>query len=330
VSPQALVSLGLIAVLTVVHILGLGPGRAVQNVLAVIKFSALFAFVFAGLAWGRGSFEHFSGGAPVAPSAWLLALVLVMFSYSGWNAASYIAEEVRDPGRNVPRALAIGTVAVIVIYLSMNVLYLYALPVEEMRTLSVRVVDAAADRLFGPIVANIVSLFSMLIAAGSVSAMVFAGPRVYYAMARDGLFFAAAARVHPKWRTPAVAIAAQSAFSALLVVSGTLDQLANYTGFALVLFSSIAVTGLFVLRRRRPDEPRPFRALGYPLAPAIFALVGYAMVVNSVRRDPGGSFAGLLVIALGIPLYFLFSRLRRQTPVVSSAAAGSSSTISNQ
>jgi APA family basic amino acid/polyamine antiporter len=330
-SPQTLVALGLIAVLTVIHVLGLGPGRVVQNLLAVIKFSALFVFVVAGMMWGRGSFEHFTGGEAVAPSAWLLALVLVMFSYSGWNAASYIAEEVRDPGRNVPRALALGTVAVIVIYLAMNILYLYALPVAEMRTLSVRVVDAAAERLFGPFVANIVTLFSMLIAAGSVSAMVFAGPRVYYAMARDGLFFASAARVHPTWHTPATSIIAQSCFSALLVISGTLDQLANYTGFALVLFSSIAVTGLFVLRSRRPNEPRPFRALGYPVAPAVFALVGYAIVLNSLYRDPASSGLGLLVIGVGVPLYFLFARRRSaQAPAASSAASGSSSTISNQ
>lgn len=311
-SPQTLMALALIAVMTIVHVLGLGPGRLVQNVLAVIKFSGLAIFVIAGLAWGRGSFDHFSGGAPVAPTAWLLALIPIMFSYSGWNAAAYIAEEVRDPGRNVPRALAMGTAAVVVIYVAMNIVYLYALPVAEMRTLNVRIVDAAAERLFGPLAANLLTMFSMLIAAGSVSAMVFAGPRVYYAMARDGLFFASAARVHPTWRTPVVAIVSQSLFCSLLVISGTLDQLANYTGFAIVLFASIAVTALFVLRRRQPDVPRPFRALGYPVAPAIFALAGYAIVLNSLYSDPKSSGVGVLVIGLGIPIYFIFSSLRRR------------------
>lgn len=340
-SPQTLVALGLIAALTIIHVLGLGPGRAVQNLLAVIKFSALAVFVIAGLAWGRGSFDHFTttatGAAPVAASAWLLALIPIMFSYSGWNAASYIAEEVRDPGRNVPRALALGTAAVVIVYVAMNVVYIYALPLAEIRTLNVRIVDAAAERLFGPFVASVLTICSMLIAAGSVSAMIFAGPRVYYAMARDGLFFAAAARVHPVRRTPVVAIAAQSLFCALLVVSGTLDQLANYTGFAIVLFTSIAVTALFVLRQRRPDEPRPFRALGYPIAPAIFAIVGYAIVLNSLYSDPKSSGVGLFVIALGIPIYYLFASYRRQAPVGSSVPPpgssvppGTSSTISNQ
>jgi APA family basic amino acid/polyamine antiporter len=134
--------------------------------------------------------------------------------------------------------------------------------------------------------------------------MVFAGPRVYYAMARDGLFVPAAARVHPRWRTPATAILAQAAWSALLVVSGTFELLVNYTGFSIMLFSGIAVAAVFVLRRRQPDAPRPFRAWGYPLAPAIFTIVSAVTVVNAIWREPGPAAAGLVLIACGIPLYF--------------------------
>jgi basic amino acid/polyamine antiporter, APA family len=309
-SPQTLVALALIATLSTIHMLGLGPGRVVQNALAAFKVIALLVFVVAGLVWGNGSWDHFAQGAgTVTPSAWLLALVPVMFAYSGWNAAAYVAEEIRDPGRNVPRALALGTAIVVVVYVAMNVVYLYALSVQEMQGLSMRVVDSAADRLFGPTAGNLLALVTLVIAAGSISAMVLAGPRVYYAMARDGLFLPGAARVHPRWRTPAAAIVAQAIWSGLLVISGTFDQLAQYTGFAVLLFASIAVTALFVLRRRRPNEPRPFRALGYPLAPGLFAIIGFTAVLNSLWREPGPSAAGALIIGFGAVIYW-FARRR--------------------
>lgn len=305
-SPQKLLALVAIFGLSLIHMLGLGPGRVVQNALAVIKTLALLVFVAAGLTWGNGSFDHFTtGGEAVPPSGWLLALIPVMFSYSGWNAAAYIAEEIRDPGRNVPRALALGTACVVLVYLAMNVVYIYALPLAEMRNMSMRVVDIAADRLFGQTAGNMMALVTLLIAAGSISAMVFAGPRVYYAMARDGLFLPGAARVHPNWRTPAGAIMAQGVWSGVLVISGTFDQLALYTGFAVVLFATVAVSALFVLRRRFPNEPRPFRAWGYPLAPSLFVIIGWASVFNAIWREPGPSGAGLLIIAAGIPLYYL-------------------------
>jgi APA family basic amino acid/polyamine antiporter len=311
ISPQSLVALTVIAILSIVHILGLGPGRIVQNVLAMIKLIALVAFVAFGLAIGHGSFSHFSESAGnVSASGWLFALVPVMFTYAGWNAASYIAEEIRDPGRNVPRALAMGTVAVVLVYLLMNVIYLYALPVSALTQvkMGVRIVDAAADTLFGSFIGNVMTLVTLLIAAGSISAMVLAGPRVYYAMARDGLFLPSAARVHPAWRTPVASIVSQGVWSGILVISGTFEQLANYTGFAIILFNAIAVTALFVLRARHPNEARPFRAWGYPYAPGLFAIVSYAIVVNALARDPLTSLTGLGIILLGIPIYLVIAR----------------------
>jgi basic amino acid/polyamine antiporter, APA family len=307
VTPQNLVAITVIAVFSAVHAFGVGPGRLVQNTLAAIKILGLVAFAVAGFAWGRPA--HAVPDAPTAESAitaggWLIALVPVMFSYSGWNAAAYVTEEIRDPGRRVPRALAIGTALVVVVYLAMNLVYLHALPIATLRRLNVRVIDAAADSLFAGAAADAITVLSLLITAGTISAMVFAGPRVYYAMARDGLFVPAAARVHPRWRTPATAILAQAAWSALLVVSGTFEQLVNYTGFSIMLFSGIAVAAVFVLRRRQPDAPRPFRAWGYPLAPAIFTIVSAVTVVNAVWREPGPAAAGLVLIACGIPLYF--------------------------
>jgi APA family basic amino acid/polyamine antiporter len=311
-SPQSLIALLMIVAMSAIHTIGLGPGRGVQNALAAIKFTALIVFVIAGLMFGNGSWDHFQGGASVPPSAWLMALIPVMFTYSGWNAAAYIAEEIKDPGRNLPRALALGTVSVVIAFVLMNIVYIYALSVPEMQETKLRVVDAAADRLFGATAGNLLSVVTLLIAAGSVSAMVFAGPRVYFAMARDGLFLPQAARVHPTYRTPAFAIIAQAVWSCLLVISGTFQQLVNYTGFAVLLFASIAVSALFVLRRRFPDEPRPFSTWGYPVAPTLFVIAGFAGVINAFQREPWPSVAGVAIIAVGVPLYYLVkTRLNR-------------------
>ncbi len=309
VSPQSLVALAAIAVLTVVHIVGIGPGRLVQNALASLKVLLLTALVVLGFAVGAGDAAHFSAPAgPVVSSAWTLALIPVMFSYSGWNAAAYVAEEMRDPGRNVPLAMAIGTVAVVVIYVLLNALFIYALPVSELASVEIRVVDAAADRLFGGAVAAPLAAASVVMIAASISAMVLAGPRVYYAMAQDGQFFAAAGTVHPTFHTPVVAIVAQSAWAGILVLTGTFEQLVEYTGFAIVLFTGVAVAALFVLRWRDPDAERPFRALGYPIAPLIFVAASAAMVVNAVWRSPGTSLAGGAIIAAGVPVYWGFQR----------------------
>ena len=309
-SPQAVVAIAVIALLSAVHMFGLGPGRIVQNLLAGAKVALLVGFVVLGFGLGEGDIAHFGAGGAVSPALWVLALIPVMFSYSGWNAAAYVAEEMRDPGRNVPLALGLGTAAVVVIYLLLNALYVYALPVAEFATVDVRVVDAAADRLFGQAIAAPFAAASVVMIAASISAMVLAGPRVYYAMARDGLFPAFAARLHPKYRTPSLAIAAQGIWASLLVLTGRFEQLVEYTGFAIVLFAGIGVASLFVLRRRHPDEPRPFRAWGYPIAPLIFAIASALIVLNALWRSPATSGAGVLVILAGLPVYLLMRRSR--------------------
>jgi APA family basic amino acid/polyamine antiporter len=314
VSRRTIVALVAIAGLTIVHVRGLGPGRVVQNVLAGAKVAALVIFAALGLSIGHGASQHLTGAGAAGATGLVLALVPIMFTYSGWNAAAYVAEEVRSPGRNVPLALGIGTAAVIAIYLALNTLYLYALPLAELASLSsARIVDTVAERLFGFAAGNLLAAFTIVSIAASVSAMVLAGPRVYYAMARDGLFPAAAEQVHPQFRAPVVAIVAQSVWSGVLVLSGTLAQLVSYTGFALVLFSGIAVGAVFVLRRRQPDAPRPFRAWGYPWAPALFVAAASVMVVNELWRNPRTSAAGVLVIAAGMPVYWLLRR-RRAAP----------------
>jgi APA family basic amino acid/polyamine antiporter len=288
------------------HRRGVGPGRIVGNLLASLKVTAFALFIAIGFTWGSGSVAHLSERAPVAAAGWLLALIPVMFTYSGWNAAAYVAEEIREPGRNVPRALALGTAAVIVIYVLMNALYLDVIPVRELAAIDRSVLDVIADRLLGGSAGNIMGIVSIVSLAASISAMTLAGPRVYFAMARDGLFFSRIAAVHPRYKTPSSAIVSQAAWSSVLVLTATADALVNYTGFAIVLFSGVAVAALFVLRRRAPDAPRPFRAWGYPLAPAIYAIASGAIIVNGLFRAPGPTGAGALIIAAGLPVYLLF------------------------
>ena len=320
VSPRAVVALTAVAALSAIHIAGLGPGRIVQNLLAGFKVAALMAVVAFGFSLGHGTMANYSVGGGVAVTSWLFALIPVMFSYSGWNAAAYVAEEMRDPGRNVPRALAIGTAAVVVIYVLLNMLYLYAIPVAEMGGLEVRVGDVAMARLFGTGVAGAAwAAASVVMIAASVSAMVLVGPRVYFAMARDGLFFKAAARVHPRFRTPVVAIVAQGVWSGLLVLSGTFDQLIQYTGFAVLLFAGIAVLAVFVLRWKHPADVRPFSAWAYPVAPLFFVVASLLIVVNALWESPGPSGAGLLIIGAGIPVY-LVMRARRSVRAAEGAA----------
>ena len=193
--------------------------------------------------------------------------------------------------------------------MALNALYLYVLPVAELAALpGGRLLDVVGERLFGPGAADAIAIFTIVSLSASISAMTLAGPRVYYAMAKDGLFLPAAARVHPKYRTPATAIVAQGLWSSMLVLCGTLSQLVSYTGFAVVLFAAVAVTCVFVLRRRDPGAARPFRAWGYPWAPAIFVLACLAMVVNEMMRNGATALVGAAVIAAGVPVYFLFGR----------------------
>jgi len=313
VTPQAIVAITAIIGLSLVHVSGLGPGRVVHNVLATLKVLALVVFVALGLSIGTGSFGHLTAAhsVPAPATGWLVAMIPIMFSYSGWNAAAYVAEEIRDPGRNVPIALALGTGAVVLLYLLLNTLYLYALPPAELGSLLSQgkgLTDVVAQRLFGGVAGTMLALLTTASIAASISAMVLAGPRVYYAMARDGVFPHAVARVHTRFRTPAIAIATQAVWSSILVLSGTLAGLVNYTGFAVMLFAGIAVLSVFVLRRRQSAAERPFNAWGYPWAPAIFVAASLFMVAYNLYTNQFGERYGLAIIFAGLPLYYLFAR----------------------
>jgi APA family basic amino acid/polyamine antiporter len=232
-----------------------------------------------------------------------------MFSYTGWNAAVYVAEEIRQPVKNVPRALMIGTGVTVALYLALNALYLRVVPQDKF-TGTMAVGEVAAERLFGSAAGVLFAVVAIIIILSSLSAMTTAGPRVYFAMARDGVFVQAAARVHPRYRTPAFAIVAQAVWSSLLVLSGTFEQLLTYTGFGVILFSALAVLSLFFVRRT-PTQSAVFRAWGYPWAPALFCIVGFAIVLNTIREAPGVASAGLAVMAAGVPMYWWVKRTAR-------------------
>jgi APA family basic amino acid/polyamine antiporter len=312
VSRQTLMAIAVAWVFAFVHMRGVGPGRVVTNILTVLKVGALLIFIGLGLSIGAGNPANLGASVgTVAATSYLSSLVLVMFTYSGWNAAAYMAEEVREPGRNLPRALALGTVAVIAIYLFLNALYLYVVPIGELAQVQGSVLDVVADRLLGARAGDLMGVVSIVSLAAGINAYTFAGPRVYFAMARDGVFLPAAARVHPKFQTPARSVVAQAAWATVLILTGSLDALGNYVGFAVTLFAGIAVAAVFVMRAREPDAPRPFKAWGYPITPAIFVVASLAIVLNAIYTRPIVTGWGLLVIAAGIPLFWWFKRTSR-------------------
>lgn len=307
-SPHRLVAIAVIFGMAWLHRRGVGPGRVVSDVLAVLKLTAFVLFIAIGFSFGAGDRAHLLQSAPVAPANWLLALIPVMFTYSGWNAAAYVAEEVRQPGRNVPLALALGTGTVIAVYLLLNALYLYVVPADELARVHGSVLDVVAERLLGDAAGDTMGAISIVGLLASISAMTFAGPRIYFAMARDGLFFRRAATIHPRHETPSASILAQASWSSFLVLSATADALVTYTGFAIVLFSGVAVAALFVLRAKEPGAERPFRAIGYPVAPGVYVVASAAILLNGLYRAPGPTGAGALIVLAGVPLYFLFTR----------------------
>jgi len=313
VSKQAIIAILAIVLLSFVHFHS--NGRVVHNLLASAKVSLLLVFIAIGLGWGAGSFANIGVTHEVASplTGWMGALVPVMFAYSGWNAAAYVAEEIKNPSRNVPLALALGTFGVVVIYLALNVLYLYAMPINEIGGLLGKgtLTDVVAERLFGNAAGNLLAVFTVFSMSASISAMVLAGPRVYFAMARDHVFLESAARVHPTHRTPILAITVQAVWASFLVLCGNLSQLVSYTGFAVVLFAGVAVMALFVLRQREPGAERPYKALGYPFAPGFFIIASAGAIIAEAMRVPETTAAGLAVIAAGVPVYFVFAARKK-------------------
>lgn len=314
----------LIAILTYVNVVGLRWGMLLQNLSTWTKFVAMAAFVFLGFAIGKGDWSHFRshgvgltmGLPPTALiSAMGIALIAVFWAYDGWVYITWVAGEVKEPRRNVPRAMVLGVLVVGVIYMAMNVTYLYALPLGEIAQHET-IAHAAAAALFSPHAAMWLSLMIAVSCFSAAATCTLSGARVYLAMAQDGVFFKRMAVIHPKWRTPAFSLIGQGIWAALLTVSGRYDQLYTYVIYGMVLSYTLTVIGMFLLRWKRPDLPRPYRCTGYPWLPAIYVLVGAAWTLNTIITRPTEAFWGTAIVLIGVPGYLYWKRSNRK------AAAG--------
>jgi APA family basic amino acid/polyamine antiporter len=311
VSPRSLTAALIIVIFAVLHACNLGAGKVTQNALAFLIVGIIGAFCIFGFTIGTGSWSHFHvPDAPVRPINWLVALIPIMFSYSGWNAAAYISEEMHDTQRTIGRALLTGTSIIIALYAVLNALYVYAVPADVMQV-SPNIGAVAAHALFG-VGQNFLTPAIIIALLGSISAMSIAGPRVYFAMSRDGAFIPSFARVSPRFGTPALAIALQALWSIVLVMVGGFFQIMMYTGFTILLSSGAAVAGLFVVRRRElREDPKLWLKMA---APAVFVLACMAIVVNSIWGTPKTAGVGCLLIAAGLPVFYWS---RRRNPIVS-------------
>jgi APA family basic amino acid/polyamine antiporter len=319
------VGLLLIGVLTFVNVVGLRWGALLQNVSTWTKFAAMAAFVGLGFAIGKGHWSNFGAQAPGGTtmgftpgqliSALGVGLIAVFWAYDGWVYITWVAGEVKEPRRNVPLAMVLGVLAVGAIYLAMNMTYVYAMPLSEVAKYET-IAHATAAVLFSPRAALWLSATIAISCFSAAATCTLSGARVYLAMAQDGVFFKRMAVIHPKWRTPAFSLIGQGIWAALLTVSGRYDQLYTYVIFGMVLSYTLTVIGLFVLRWRRPDVPRPYRCTGYPWLPGIYILVGAAWTLNTILTRPVQAFWGATIVAAGIPGYLFWKRTNRGiTPV---------------
>jgi APA family basic amino acid/polyamine antiporter len=305
-------AIGATLVLSAINYRGVRAGALLNNVAGTLKLVALAVFIVAGPILGRGSVAHLrpvtAGWTGIPASAFGVALSPILFTYLGWNAPVYVASELRDPARNLPRSLFLGLGLCAAVYLLVNAVYLYALPVERLRG-TVNVGAAAAEALFGPAGGALVGVFVLVSVLGTLDAMILVGPRVAYAMALDGLFFAGADRVHPRFGTPHRAIVVQAVVvGALLAVLRTFPSVLDYTTFAIVLATMADTAALYALRRRRPALPRPYRAWGYPLVPGLYLVANAAIAAALLAGRTTECVVGLGVLAAGWPFYAIFAR----------------------
>jgi len=328
-SPQRVVAIVMIAVLTVTNMRGVTLGAAIQTVFSVAKIGALAALVLFGLTVFRqpdiaaANFTDFWGTGD-----WSIAVIPVLgaamvgslFASDAWNNVTFAAAEVQNPTRNLPRALAIGTGLVSLLYILANVAYLNILPFSGdphgadvlARGLQYaaqdRVGTAAIEVVLGAGGATVMAVAILLSTFGCNNGLILSGPRVYYAMARDDLFFQRAGVLHPTYRTPIFGLVAQAVWASVLCISGTYGQLLDYVIFAAIVFYFLTTIALFRLRRTRPDLPRPVRAFGYPVLPALYLIANAALMVILLLEKPLFTWPGLLIVASGVPVYLLWKK----------------------
>jgi len=306
----------IIALFTMINCLGIRRTARVQNVLTSLKVLIILAFLALGFAFGQGSWHNFAQPAvrtSVTPlfEQFFVSLFYIYVAYSGWNAATYVAEELKHPSRTLPLSLAYGTALVAALFIGLNVLFIYAEPLEAMKGV-VAVGALAAQHLFGPAVGGTFAAAMALSLLATVNAEVTIGPRVYYAMAKNGAFFGVAAKVDARWHTPVIAIVCQGVCSILMTVSPFLNLLL-YIGLLLNFFAVLSVASLFIFRKRPGWQKLGVVSFAYPLVPAFFVAIGVWMTILGVTLRPGISAIAVLTVAAGAAVYHFRRRNVRHT-----------------
>lgn len=302
-----------LVVVTVVNILRVKAAEVFTNVFTGLKLLGILAIIAIGIFFGRNEFSLFEkgGSAPVDNllSAFGLALIGVLWSYGGWQHASFVAGEAKDARRMIPRAMVLGALVVAVVYLLTNLAYLFLLPVDKIASSQSLAADAISTLLpFGGVLIAIIIAISTF---GTLGIYTLSAPRIYYAMAKDGLFFKKLAWVHPRFRTPVNAILVQSSWAVVLLLFwGTFEDLITYVVFTDWIFFGLTAVGIFIFRRKYPDRPRPYKTLGFPIVPLIFITITFLFVINALVEKPTHAWAGLILMALSLPIYFYFKSKR--------------------
>ena len=311
-SAGQMIGVSVIILLSIVNFIGVGLGKSIQNVFTVIKIGTLAAIITLGFAIGKGTPPELAMD-PAGMSfgsiiiGFGVALVAVAWAFDGWNNVNFVAGEIKNPRRNLPLALILGTLGITFLYVLVNYIYLYALPLKE--TIGVvRIAEKATGALFGSSTGTLISALVIVSVFGSLNGSILVGPRVYFAMAKDGLFFQKVAHVHPRFRTPGFSILIQAVWASLLTLLGTFEQILTFAMFIAIAFWIAATAAVFTLRKKRPDLPRPYKTWGYPVVPAIFIIASTGILLNTLIEKPVEALAGILLTALGIPAYFYWKQ----------------------
>jgi len=305
-------AIAVILAFTLIHLRGLKFGSKIQDYLTIGKVVLIAVLILAGLFWGNGDMAHFSEGTPVDFSFSTLktaglSLMWIMFAYSGWNASTYIGSEIRNPARNIPRSLLYGTGIVMLMYILLNLVFVYATTPDEMKGV-ISIGGLTVKNLFGSSMEFAFSLMIAFALFSSLSAFIIIGPRVYYSMAQDGYFFKFAAKIHSKYQVPSAAIIVQAVLSVIMVLSGTFDQILTYMGFSLGIFPILAVAGVFKLRARSRNEQMK---KGFPVHLIIYLFFGLTILLLSYLERPVESSIALATALAGIPFFYYFRSKKR-------------------
>jgi APA family basic amino acid/polyamine antiporter len=296
----------LIAVLTFINYRGIKGGAFVQVLFTILKLAGLALLIGSAILYkSESGIDWTTSASGVSVHGVGLAMLGCFVAYEGWHVIAFVAGEVREPQRNLPLALGLGLLVSIAIYVLANIAYMTLLSLPEIAG-SERVAATAADRSMGSIGATLMTVTIVLSSIGSANGSILTAPRIYFAQARDGLFFRQLARVHPKYETPHISILVQGVWTSLLALSGSYEALFAYVIFASWVLHAMTVLAVPLLRRRKPDAPRPYRMWGYPVAPLLFVAFALAFVVNTLIGRPGSSLIGALIILSGVPVFYFW------------------------